>query len=395
MGGPALRRIGVVTVGRSDFGLYLPLLRKIEADRGLMLQLFVSGAHLESHHGHTVRDIRAQGFRRIIPVPMLEKSDLPVGITDSMGKGVAGFGRALDRHRPEILVVLGDRFEMHAAALAALPFNIPVAHIHGGELTEGAIDDALRHSITKLSHLHFASTKEYAQRIKQLGEERWRVRVVGALGLDNLREIEIQGRLELGRRLGGPLPAQFVLATFHPVTLEFKQADGQIQCLLAALSTLDIPVIFTAPNADTNGSVVARRIRAYVGRHPGCRYVENMGTQSYFSAMTEALVMVGNSSSGIIEAASFGLPVVNVGTRQDGRLRSGNVIDCGYATKAVVAALRRATSPAFRAASRRKVNRYDAGGAAGLILSAIKAAKAGDRLLRKKFIDLGRQRTPV
>ena len=218
-----MRTIGVVTVGRSDYGIYLPLLRKIREDPHLQLHLIVAGMHLSPEFGLTVKNIEADGFETNERVEMLMSSDTPGGIAKSMGLGTIGFAESYARFRPDILLVLGDRFEMHAAALAALPFKIPVAHIHGGEITEGAIDDALRHSITKLSHLHFVSTQEYAHRVLQLGEEPWRVIISGAPSLDNLHNIKLLEREQLETHTGLRLGGNPLLVTYHPVTLEYEQ----------------------------------------------------------------------------------------------------------------------------------------------------------------------------
>ena len=384
-----MRTIGVVTTARSDYGIYLPVLRRIQADPGLRLQLLVTGMHLSPEFGLTVRTIESDGFEISERLEMLLSSDTPAGVGKSMGLGLIGFAEAYARGRPDILVVLGDRFEMHAAALAALPFKIPVAHIHGGELTRGAIDDALRHCITKLSHLHFVATQEYARRVEQMGEEPARVFVTGALSLDNLDSVSLLTTAELEAKFGLHLGSPPLLVTFHPVTLEYEQTEWQTQELLAALETVDQPVVFTLPNADTNGRVIIRLIEAFVRTHPQAQIVENLGTQGYFSMMRLATAMVGNSSSGIIEAPSFGLPVVNIGRRQAGRMRAKNVIDVDHERAAIDSGIRRALSPAFREGLRGLINPYHAGGdAAGHIVERLRTAMLDNRLLCKAFHDL-------
>lgn len=384
-----MRTIGVVTTARSDYGICLPVLRRIQADPGLRLQLLVTGMHLSSEFGLTVRAIESDGFEISERIEMLLSSDAPVGVGKSMGLGLIGFAEAYARRRPDILVVLGDRFDMHVAALAALPFKIPVAHIHGGELTRGAIDDALRHCITKLSHLHFVATQEYARRVVQMGEEPARVFVTGALSLDNLDSVPLLAAAELEAKFGLRLGSPPLLVTFHPVTLEYEQAEWQARELLAALEVADRPVVFTLPNADTNGRVIVRLIEAFVRTHPQAQIVDNLGTQGYFSMMRVAAAMVGNSSSGIIEAPSFGLPVVNIGQRQAGRVRAANVIDVNYERAAIDAGIRRALSPAFRVGLRGLVNPYFANGdAAGQIVDRLKTIALDNRLLCKTFHDL-------
>jgi len=384
-----MRTISVVTVARSDYGIYLPLLRRIQADPDLWLYLIVAGMHLSPEFGLTVKAIEADGFEIGERVEMLLSSDTPVGIAKSMGLGTIGFAQAYARFRPDILVVLGDRFEMHAAALAALPFKIPVAHIHGGETTQGVIDDALRHSMTKLSHLHFVSTQEYARRVIQLGEEPWRVIVSGAPSLDNLRVVRLLTREELAVRFGLHLDeTPFLLVTFHPVTLEYEQTEWQVTELLAALEACGLPVVFTMPNADTSGRTIAHMIGEFIATHSSAQAVDNLGTQGYFSMIALAAAMVGNSSSGIIEAPSFKLPVVNIGTRQHGRVRAANVTDVGYERAEIVEGIRTAVQPEFRESLRELVNPYGSGQASDKIVERLKEVVLNDRLVTKRFCDV-------
>lgn len=383
-----MRTIGVVTGSRADYGIYQPLLRAIAADPALRLRLYVTGMHLSPAHGLTVAMVEQDGFPIAERIETLTGADGPGDIAQAIGRGVLGFAQAFGRGRPDLLVVLGDRFEMYAAALAALPFQIPCAHLHGGELTEGAIDDALRHSLTKLSHLHFVSTETYARRVRQLGEEAWRVTVSGALALDALHTMPLLTRAELEERFGLDLARPPLLVTFHPVTLEHRQAGAQTDELLAALAEAALPVVLTAPNADTHSSHVRRAIEDFVRRHDDARLVESFGAHGYFSMMALAAAMVGNSSSGIIEAASFKLPVVNIGTRQGGRVRGKNVIDTGGARAEVLAAIRRAVEPAFRAALVDLKNPYSTGEpAAEKVVRRLREIPLDDRLLRKRFQD--------
>lgn len=384
-----MRTVAVVTVGRSDYGVYLPVLRRIVETPALRLRLIASGMHLSPEFGSTVEAIEADGFKVDDRVEMLLSSDTPEGVAKSMGVGVMGFAQVYARSRPDMLVVLGDRFEMHAAALAALPFKIPVAHIHGGELTQGAIDDALRHSITKLSHLHFVATEEYARRVRQLGEEPWRVVVSGAPGLDNLWTVQPLAADDLSRRYNVRLQPPPLLITFHPVTLEYERTEWQVSELLAALDASGMPLLFTQPNADTGGRLVARMIDEFVRTHPQAQKVDNLGTAAYFGMMAAAAAMVGNSSSGIIEAPSFALPVVNVGTRQEGRVKAGNVIDVGYGRAEVLDGIKRAVTPGFRESLRGLKNPYGDGHAAERIVERLASVELDDRLLVKRFVDAG------
>ncbi len=383
-----MRRIGVVTVGRSDYGIFQPVLRAIAADPALELCLIVTGAHLSPGHGLTVREVE-RDFSIAARVEMLLASDTPAGVTKSIGVGLLGFAQVYERLRPDILLVLGDRFETMAAALSALPFTIPVAHLHGGELSQGAMDDALRHAITKLSHLHFVATADYARRVIQLGEEPWRVTVSGAPGLDHLDTIELLPLADLNRRYDLGLARPPLLVTYHPVTLEYEQTETQVGELMAALEDAGLPVVFTAPNADPGSHIIQAAIAGYVQAHPEARLVENLGTVGYFSMMAAAAAMVGNSSSGIIEAASFRLPVVNIGTRQQGRTRGANVIDTGYSRAEILAGIRRATDPAFRESLRDLVNPYRGHRpAAAIIVERLKTVPLDAKLTRKRFYDL-------
>lgn len=384
---PPHRIIGVVTVSRSDYSIYLPLLRKIDQDPKLDLHLIVAGMHLSPEFGLSVKNIEADGFSIGEKVEMLLSSDTPEAIAKSIGLGVIGFSQAYTRNRPDILVVLGDRFEMYAAALTALPFKIPVAHIHGGEITLGAIDDALRHSITKLSHLHFVATQEYARRVKQMGEESWRVIVSGAPSLDNIGWVRLLTRRELEDRFGLVLEPPPLLVTYHPVTLEYEQTEWQVQELLSALQAFDLPIVFTMPNADTNGRLIAGMMDEFTRYRRIAKLVPNLGPQAYFSLMACAKAMVGNSSSGIIEAPSFVLPVVNIGTRQCGRLRAENVIDVGYGREEIVQGIRSAISPKFRAGLDRIKNPYGDGNASEVILKRLKEIELNNCLLIKRFAD--------
>ena len=321
-------------------------------------------------------------------VEMLLSSDSPEGVAKSMGLGVIGFAQAFGRSQPDLLVVLGDRFEMFAAALAALPFLIPVAHIHGGEVTVGAIDDALRHSMTKLSHLHFVSTAEYGRRLEQLGEDPARIVVSGAPGLDNVGHVRLLSGAELQAAFGVSTEPAPLIVTFHSVTLEYTEAEVQTQALLDALGESDLPVVFTQPNADTGGRKIGQMIDRFVSQRANAHRVDSLGVQGYFSLMSQAAAMVGNSSSGLIEAPSFGLPVVNIGTRQAGRVRGSNVIDVEPTRSAISAGIRQALRPEFRARLHGEANPYGDGGAAHRIVERLKSVELGPRLTTKRFRDV-------
>jgi UDP-hydrolysing UDP-N-acetyl-D-glucosamine 2-epimerase len=379
------RAIGVVTGARSDYGLLRPVLKRIVADPQLKLVLFVTGMHLSPSFGFTVRSIEDDGFNISERIEMLVASDTPQGISKSVGLGIIGFSQAYSRTRPDLLLVMGDRFETLAAVVAALPYTIPVAHISGGEITEGVIDDAIRHSITKMSHLHFVAMDEYRERIIQMGEEPWRVTVTGEPGLDNLKEDSFLMRDELEKVIGLPLNPAPLLVTFHPVTLDPDETERSIAALLAALTELALPVIFTYPNADTGGNVIIERLQHFVVTHPTAKVVVSLGLQGYFSLMKYSAVMLGNSSSGIVEALSFELPVVDIGDRQRGRVRGQNVVHAEPDRESILRAARTALSPSFRQNLRALRNPYGDGNAAQQIIEVMKSTCLGAALLVKRF----------
>ena len=383
-----MREIAVVTVARSDFGIYLPLLRAIQANPKLRLRVLVSGMHLSPKFGLTVREVEAAGFEVFERVKSLVSSDTPGGIAKSIGLGVRGFAQLFSRYRPDVLVVLGDRFDMLPAALAALPFNIPIAHIHGGEATEGLIDEAIRHSLTKFSHLHFASTEYYARRIIQMGEEPWRVTVSGALGLDAILQTKLDSPEETARRFGLSLDSPIALVIFHPETLVYERTEEHISSLLSAIDSLGLQSLFTYPNADTHGRMIIRRIDRFCAQRPRCQVVVNAGHQGYLSLLNTASVMVGNSSSGIIEAASFKLPVVNIGRRQHGRLHAENVLNCDHETSSITTAIKQALEPAFRRSLENLANPYGDGHAAERIVERLGSVPLDDALIFKRFHEL-------
>ena len=381
-----MRTIGVVTTSRSDYGICRPILRKIKADPDLRLMVFVGGMHLSQQFGMTVKEIERDGFliTETIPIPL--DSDTAEGMSQALGAAVTGFAQAFAKSKPDILLVLGDRFEMFAAAAAAVPLNIPLGHIHGGELTYGAIDNSFRHAITKMSHLHFASTKIYADRLIRMGEEPWRVTVSGAPALDAMQELPLPDQIAFEKTYGVRLSTKPLLVTFHSVTLELARMREQTTELLAALDRVKIPVIFTQPNADAGGRLIQDQIAEFVEKNgSNAWYIPNFGPRSYWDVIRLCAAMVGNSSSGIIEAPSFGVPVVNIGTRQDGRVRAKNVIDVACERGAIEDAIKRAVSSEFRNSLKGKGNPYGDGHAAEKIVAKLKSVEIGDKLLRKIF----------
>jgi GDP/UDP-N,N'-diacetylbacillosamine 2-epimerase (hydrolysing) len=360
----------------------------IQDDPDLSLQVIATGMHLSPEFGLTYREIEQDGFRIDRKVEMLTSSDTPVGIAKSMGLGLIGFADALNELRPDLIVVLGDRFEIFAAVAAALVARIPVAHLHGGEATEGAFDEALRHSITKMSHLHFVAAEEYRRRVIQLGEQPERVFLVGGLGIDNIKRLSLLGKNELEASLGFELGSRNLLITFHPVTLETATAADQMAELLAALGALqDTQLLFTMPNADTDGRVMIRMVEEFVARHPNAHAVTSLGQLRYLSCIAHFDGVVGNSSSGLLEVPSFRKGTVNIGDRQRGRLQAASVINCEPVRQSIEKALKTLFDAGFQKSLSQVHNLYGEGGASEKIVETIKCYPL-DGISKKSFHDL-------
>lgn len=382
-----MKSVEVVTTSRADFGIYLPILEALEDAEEIDLRLLVSGTHLVPGRGMEIDEIREHGFTIEDTVDCLLAADAPGSISRSMGLATMGFAAALERWSPDLLFVLGDRFEMYPAAVAALPQKVPIAHIHGGEVTAGAIDDALRHSLTKLSHLHFVATGTYARRIQQLGEEDWRIHITGAPSLDNLGQLELVDLPSFERQFGFDISREFLLVTYHPVTLDYETTEWQVDELLDALDQVGLPVLFTLPNVDTSSSTIVEMVLEFADERSDVHAVEQLGTRGYFTAMSEATAMVGNSSSGLVEAPSFELPVVNIGRRQEGRVRGPNVVDVDHDAESISEGIREARSDSMRAELQATRNPYGEGDAAPRIVEAVRQAPDSEKLLDKRFVD--------
>lgn len=381
------RRIAILTGARSDYGIFRPVIRALEDSPQLDPVLFVTGMHLAGSFGHTVEEIEADGHPIAARVQCLLDGTSGASMGRSFALAAYGLVDALERESPDLLLLLGDRFETFAAASAATMVSVPIAHIHGGERTEGAIDEQMRHAITKLSHVHFASTQEYAARIRQMGEDPKRVFVSGAPGLDGIRLTPRATRAELAAHVGFDPDHPMILGTYHPVTLAEDGGVAEFDELCTALEGLSQTIVFTFPNADAGSQQIRDRLATFAER-PNVFVTPNLGARLYYTAMAEAEAMVGNSSSGILEAASFGLPVVNVGTRQDGRQRAENVIDVRDGLEALRACLDRALSTEFRTAVSGIANPYGDGHAAERIAAALADLPPAKALLRKSFVDL-------
>lgn len=384
-----MRTIAVLTVGRSDFSRYRPVLRALQADPGVQLSLLATGGHFSPMYGDTWREIEASGFAFELGLEATLACDTPVGVGKSIAIGTASLAQSFARSRPDLLVVLGDRYEMLAGVNAALGFNLPVVHIHGGAVTEGAIDELVRHALTKMSHYHLVSTAEYGKRVCQMGEESWRVQVVGAPGLDELRDMATLNISALSKETGLDLVNGYLLLSLHPVTLELADTDSQISNVLQAVRKFPLPCVITYPNADPGSQRIISAINTYAQTYPHkAKVFSNAGGELYASLMANASAMIGNSSSGLVEAPTFKLPVVNIGTRQNGKIKASNVIDCDFDSTAITVALQQATSDDFRANLSMLTNPYGDGRAGQRIAKILATLTLDNRLLRKRFIDL-------
>ncbi len=379
------RKICIITGTRAEYGLLRWVMQGIKADPELTLQIIATGMHLSPEFGLTYREIEQDGFQIDRKVEMLTSSDTPVGIAKSMGLGLIGFADALNDLHPDLIVVLGDRFEIFSAVSAALVARIPVAHLHGGEATEGLIDEAIRHSITKMSHLHFVAAEEYRQRVIQLGEQPNRVFLVGGLGADNISRLKLLDRKALQQSLGFELGQKSLLVCFHPATLETNTAAQQMAELLAALAELrNTQLVFTMPNADTDGRVLVQLIEQFVAQHANTRAYTSLGQLRYLSCMAHVDGVVGNSSSGLLEAPSFQKGTINIGDRQRGRLQAASVINCEPTRHSITAALVRLYSKEFQASLSKVRSPYGEGGASAAIVAKVKAVSLGT-LHKKHF----------
>ena len=389
----APRRIAVVTATRAEYGLLRPLLEILRADEAVQLQLVVSGTHLSERFGMTVRQIEADGFDIAARVPMPVEDDSVAGITRALAVATQGIGEAFARLSPEVVVLLGDRYEMLAAAQAAMVARLPIAHLHGGEVTEGAFDEAIRHAISKMAHWHFVAAEAFRQRVLQLGEAPERVWTVGATGLDNIAHIDLIPEAALSADLGLPLTRPLWLVTYHPVTLQAADQGADMRTLLDALLDTGGTLVVTGVNADPGSRAIREQAEACAARHPQrMRLVESLGVRRYLSLMAIADAVVGNSSSGLIEAPAMGTPTVDIGDRQRGRPRAPSVLHCENDAAAIRAALVLVRSDEHRALAARRQSPYGEAGAAQRIAAVLRSAPL-DGILFKRFHDIGPART--
>ena len=381
------KNITVITGSRAEYGILYPLLNELQQEPAFKLTVVATGSHLSPEFGLTYKEIESDGFD-VFKIETLMSSDTPVAVSKSMGLCLSGFADAYQILQPDLVIVVGDRFEIFSCVAAALVARIPIAHIHGGEVTEGAFDESFRHSITKMSHFHFASTEIYRNRILQLGENPDHVFNVGALGIDNIKNTKLLSKSGLEKSLDITLKDKTILVTFHPVTLENNTSESQMKDLLAVLRTrVDNTIIFTKTNADTHGRIINELIDAFVEENPNSYAFFSVGRVRYLSLVQLADIVLGNSSSGIIEVPSFKTATINIGDRQKGRVRTPSIIDCEPTASSIQAALTKAYSATFQKLLEQPNNPHDQGGAAKLIIKQLKQLPDSKQLLKKKFFD--------
>ena len=382
------KKICVVTGTRAEYGLLYWLIKEIESDNKLALQIIATGMHLSPEFGLTYKEIE-KDFKIDKKIEILLSSDTATGISKSMGLGQISFAEAFDDLKPDIVVVLGDRYEICSAVNAAMVARIPIAHLHGGEATEGSIDEAIRHSITKMSHLHFTATEEYKNRVIQLGENPKRVFNVGGIGIENIKRNKLLSKDEFEKSIGFKLNKKNILVTFHPTTLEYKTSQKQFQELLDAIEGLkDINIIFTKSNSDTDGRIINQMIDEYVNKNPYKSVgFASLGQLRYLSALRYVDIIVGNSSSGLLEAPSFKIGTINIGDRQNGRIKAESIIDCSPNSKSIKKAFTKIYSNKFQELLKNVKNPYGNGCASQKIIRVLKKTQLNN-ILKKNFFDI-------
>lgn len=383
-----MKKICVVTGTRADYGLLKWVMEGIVASTRLELQLIVTGMHLSPEFGLTVNAIENDGFVADKKIDILLSSDTPVAISKSTGLGIIGFSEAFEQLQPDLLILLGDRFEIFAAATAALFSKIPIAHLHGGETTQGAFDEAIRHSITKMSHYHFVSAKAYRNRVIQLGEDPDKVFEVGGLGVDTIRKTNLLTKEELEKQLGLKFLKRNLLVTFHPITLSHESSDDQFIQILEALDQLQQTlIIFTLPNADTESRSLIKLVQAFCDKKPNANFFVSLGSLRYLSCVKCVEGIVGNSSSGLLEAPTLKTGTINIGDRQKGRLQSTSVINCNAQKEDILKAIETLFSNKFQESLATTINPYGDGGASSKIIEIVERLDL-NHSMDKKFHDL-------
>ncbi len=382
------KKICVVTGSRADYGLLYWTMKAISQSESFILQVAVTGMHLSPEFGLTYQEIEKDGFSIDEKVELLLSSDTAVGVAKSSGLGVISFSDVFNRLKPDMILLLGDRFEILSAVIAALFTKIPIAHCHGGELTEGAFDESIRHSITKMSHVHFVSAEQYRKRVIQLGEDPAHVFNVGALGIEHMYKLKLMAREEFEKSIDFPLGKKSLLITYHPETLHSQSGEWQFGQILEALDEFpECNLIFTKPNADTEGRAIMKMIDNFVNAHTNAAAFTSLGQLRYLSAFKYVDGVIGNSSSGIIEAPSFKVGTVNIGDRQKGRIRSESIIDCATEKKSIIAAIRKLLDDDFKASLQHVINPYDRGPASEKIVDVLKNIQ-WEQIIKKRFFDI-------
>jgi GDP/UDP-N,N'-diacetylbacillosamine 2-epimerase (hydrolysing) len=385
------RKVCVITGSRAEYGLLKILMRKIQADPNLTLQIMATGMHVSNKFGDTIKEIEADGFKVDYKIKILEDSDGMIDIANSMSIAIKLFAQAINNDRPDLIVVLGDRFEIFSAVTIALIYKIPVAHIHGGESTQGLLDEAFRHSITKMSHLHFVSALAHKKKVMQLGENPKNIFLVGGLGVDAIKESNLLSKKELEQVINFKFGLKNLLVTFHPVTLEISTARSQMQELLSALTEFkDIHLIFTMPNADIGNQEIFDLISEFTSTRSNAIAFKSLGQLRYFSCLAQVDGLVGNSSSGLLEAPSFKKATVNIGDRQLGRIQAKSVIQCRPVKKEIINSINRIYSEEFQNLLKNVKNPFGEGGASEKIYDIIRSHPL-ENLIKKSFYTLGKK----
>lgn len=381
-----MRKILIVTGTRAEYGLLYWTMKEIQNDKDLELQIVVTGNHLIKEYGFTVEQIRKDGFIVNEEIDMIINSEKKSSIVKSMGIEMIQMAQCFDRLKPDILLILGDRYETFVAATCAMMMNIPIAHMNGGESTEGAVDEQIRHAITKMANIHFPGAEVYKDIIIKMGEEPWRVHNVGQAGIENIKRINLFGKEQLEKELNISFDKAIFLITYHPETLDLDNTEIQIDNLLNALKEFDAKYIFTYPNADFGSKIIIDKVKAFVKENKNAYIYHTLGQKRYLSLLKYADVMIGNSSSGIIEAPSFKLPVINIGDRQKGRLRSKNIIDTGYSKEQIIKTINIALCDReFRKNLSNIKNVYGNGTVSNQIINILKSINLEKKLLSKKL----------
>ncbi|MEG0297769.1 MAG: UDP-N-acetylglucosamine 2-epimerase [Clostridium sp.] len=381
-----MRNITVVTGTRAEYGLLKNIMKSIDNDDELNLQLVVTGMHLSPKYGMTKNDIIEDGFTIDEELPILLDCQGRDKNAREMGLAITEYVGAFNRLNPDILLVLGDRYEIFAAAAAAMAMNIPIAHVAGGEITEGAIDEQIRHSITKMAHIHFPGVEVYAENIRNMGEESWRVFNVGDSGIENIKLTNLMNKDELKESLGVEIDENTILATYHPVTLEVDEVEEQIHNLISALEKIDNTMIITYPNSDNGGDIIIKALDEFGAKNKNVHLFKSLGSLRYLSVMELCGLIVGNSSSALIEAPYMKKPVINIGNRQKGRLMAENIIQTGYESDEIYNAIKKAFSPEFKEFVKNVESLYGEGNTSEEIVKVLKTIELGKKLLQKKLI---------